>query len=313
MKTVYGIGKLTKPIKNSILAIGVFDGVHIGHQNLIDYIVKQAKKKKSKAVVLTFSPHPVHVLRPEKFLPLIVPLERRLNLMEEYGVDVVVVARFSKKFSQMSPAKFIKRYIGEGIMPQEVVVGDDFKFGAGREGTLEFFKEEGVKYNFKVKPIGCLKNVDDKIGSTMIRNFITDGELKKAAKYLGRTFAIEGVVQKGFKRGAGLGFPTANIYPGDMLLPPDGAYAVCVTVGNKIYKGMANVGYCPTFRRGEPLKSVEINIFSFKQNIYNKKIKVEFIKYIRSEEVFASAEELKKQLEEDKVKSLKYLSKRSTK
>ncbi len=304
MKTVFGIGQLTKPLKNAILAVGVFDGVHIGHQKLINYIVKTARKNNGQAVVLTFAPHPVHVLNPAKFLPLIVPLNRRLNLMQALGVDVTVVAKFTKSFARMSPQTFIKRYIAHGIAPREVVVGDDFKFGAGRQGTLDFFKEQGDKYGFKVTPISCLKGTKNKIGSTMIRNYISEGKLKEAAKYLGRTFAIEGKVKKGFKRGTKLGFPTANIYPENMLLPPDGAYAVRVYVDNKMYQGMANVGFCPSFKRRKPVKSVEVNIFKFSTNIYNKNIKVEFVKFLRAEKKFSSVDDLVKQLTRDKSKVL---------
>lgn len=307
MKVISGIGRLSKPLNNSFLAIGVFDGVHIGHQKLISYIVKKAKKNKVPAVIMTFAPHPVHVLRPDHFLPLIIPLERRLQLFEKLGVDVTLVARFTKTFAKMSPERFIKRYIVNGIQPQEIVVGSDFKFGSGRSGSLDYFQSMGQKYGFNVVPLQCIEGESSKVGSTMIRNFIQEGQLKKAAKYLGRSFTVEGVVKRGYRRGMKLGYPTANIYPENMLLPPDGAYAVKVNVDGKIYNGMANVGFCPSFHNVIVKKSIEVHIFRFHQMIYRKSIKIEFIKYLRPEKKFTSPEALKAQLNQDKESALTIL------
>lgn len=308
MKVISGIGQLTRPLKNAYLAIGVFDGVHIGHQKLIQYIVDQARRNNGQAAVLTFSPHPVHVLRPDKFLPLILPLKRRLTLFQEYGVDVTLVARFTKAFARMQPEQFIKRYIVNAIGAKEVVVGSDFKFGSDRSGTLTYFQDKARQYGFKVTPLDCIQGKDAKVGSTMIRHCISDGELSKAAQLLGRPFVVEGIVRQGYHRGERLGFPTANIYPENLLLPPDGAYAVKVTVNEKTYNAMANIGYCPSFKNRTLRKSIEVHIFNFSQKIYRKHIKIEFLKYLRAERKFSSPENLITQLKRDKKSAFAYFS-----
>ncbi|MFT5170234.1 MAG: riboflavin kinase/FMN adenylyltransferase, partial [Candidatus Omnitrophota bacterium] len=302
MKKIFGIGQITKRVSKCILVIGVFDGVHIGHQKLIEQAKKRADQIGSKVVVMTFAPHPVHVLRPEKFLPLIVPLNRRLELLESYGIDATLVVKFTKRFAKISAESFIKRYIADKIKPTEIIVGDDFKFGSDRRGGLEFFKAQGARYGFNVAPVKCVKKKTSKIGSTMIRECIINGDLKEASRYLGRSVAVIGVVKKGYARGRKLGFPTANIYPTDVLLPPVAAYAVHIKLGTKVYDGMANVGYRPSFKQKDKKKNLEVHIFDFKRSIYGQVITVQFIQKIRSEKIFSSKEELITQLKVDEGK-----------
>ena len=228
MKVLYGIGQARKNFKNCVLAIGIFDGLHVGHQELIRTMIRRARRSGSQAIVLTFSPHPVHVLHPEIPLSLLVSFDFRLKLIEDLGVDGCFVVRFTKKFAHFSPDQFIRSYLVNGLKARAVFVGDDFRFGQNRTGTLEIFKELGRKWGLDVHGVHPVLGKHHKVSSTDIRNLIVQGKLDEARKYLGRNVSIMGTVQKGDRRGQTLGFPTANIYPAHEVIPPLGVYAVRV-------------------------------------------------------------------------------------
>jgi riboflavin kinase/FMN adenylyltransferase len=308
MKVIYGIGKAKDIFKNAVLAIGVFDGVHIGHQKLIKAAVQKAKSLGGPAVVMTFSPHPVQVLRPDNYLPFIVSLPQRLRLIEQLGVAACVVVRFTRKFSQLTPQQFIKRYLIGHIRPREIFVGDDFCFGKNRGGTVEYLKEAGREYGFKVNAVAPVRGGRKKVGSSRVRQLIAEGKLYVAKRFLGRDVSVVGRVVKGEGRGRTLGFPTANIYPQNKVLPPVGVYAARVVVGGEKFNGMANVGRRPTFKgtEGEDV-NIEVHIFQFQKMLYGKEITVEFIKRVRQERVFSSKEKLVAQLKRDKVRVEKIL------
>lgn len=303
MKVIYGIGKVKKTFRNTVLAIGVFDGLHIGHQKLIREAVKKARSLGAPAIVMTFFPHPVQVLKPEKYLPFVVSLSHRLKLIERLDVAACVVVHFTKRFSQLAAEEFIKRYLVDRIHPAEIFVGNDFCFGKDRRGTLEYFKEAGRKYGFKVNTVLPVKGGKKKIGSSRIRRLITDGKLCAAKKFLGRNVSIMEKVVHGDRRGRGLSFPTANLHPQNAVVPPVGAYATYVVIDNKRFKGMTNVGLRPTFKKGHSSVNVEVHIFDFQRTLYGKEIVVEFIKKIRNERVFALKEKLIAQLKRDEIKS----------
>lgn len=306
MKVIYGIGKVKHSFRDAVLAIGVFDGVHKGHQELIDRAVKKAKDLGGETVVLTFDPHPVQVLNPEKYLPLISTLPERISLIQARGVDCCFVVHFTKRFSQMSPENFVKRYILHSIRPKEIFVGCDFRFGNNRAGSLEYLKESGARHGFNVNILHSIEKGNEKISSTQIRHLVHWGKLKQAATLLGRRYSLAGIVEKGESRGSKLGFPTANLYPLNEILPPFGVYAVRVYIGNRKYKGMANVGLRPTFNANSAIPNVEVHLFNFKQNLVGKIISVEFFKKIRSEKKFSSKEKLIQQLKKDEkhIKSI---------
>jgi len=301
MDVIYDIKKI-KVSARTVLVIGVFDGLHIGHQALIRKAVAKAKSIKGQVIVLTFFPHPVHVLRPDIYLPLIVSLPHRLKLIEYLGVKKCIVVRFTKAFSRLSPKSFIEQYLMKRIRPKEVFVGDDFRFGQNRSGSLDFFKQEGERRGFRVNVLHSVKKQQGKIGSTAIRQLIMEGQLQKAARLLGRDVSIMGKVIRGDSRGKRLGFPTANIDSGQVILPPIGVYAVRVILGAKVYEGMANIGHRPSFHSSNNRINVEVHIFDLKANLYGKEIIVEFIKKIRDERIFFSEQGLIKQLEKDEVK-----------
>jgi len=306
MKVIYGIGRVKKTFYKVALAIGVFDGMHLGHQKLITMAVKKARALKGKAVVMTFFPHPLHVLHPEISLPYIISLSYRMKLMESLGVAACIVVRFTKRFSHMTPQKFMERYLVEKIQPEEIFVGDDFRFGKNRQGTLEFLKKEGKKYGFKVNSVDSVKGGQNKIGSSRIRELIVKGKLSRARKLLGRHVSLMGKVVKGDQRGKQLGFPTANLFLEHQIIVPLGVYAVNVRFNNKLFHGMANVGCRPSFKSTRDDVVVEVHIFRFNKNLYGKEIVVEFLKKIRTEKAFNSKEKLKQQLkaDEERVKKL---------
>jgi riboflavin kinase/FMN adenylyltransferase len=307
MKVIFGIGKVRERRKNTVLAIGVFDGVHRGHQALIRRAVEKARSLGGEAIVMTFMPHPVRVVHPEIDLPYIVSLPYRLKLIEGLGVDACIVVHFTKRFSRLSPQRFIQRYVKAPIQPKEIFVGDDFRFGHDRSGTIDYFREAGRRWGFTVNVVDAIKGGENKIGSSIIRRFISDGELSRAGRLLGRRVSLMARVIRGDGRGKTLGFPTANMCLRDVVIPPRGVYAVRVKIGGKMFNGMANVGCRPSFHTGRSV-NVETHLFNFRGGLYQKEIVVDFIKKIRDEKIFPSREIFVTQLKKDKSKAQAILS-----
>jgi riboflavin kinase/FMN adenylyltransferase len=307
MNVIYAIGKVKKKFKNAVLAIGVFDGVHRGHQALIQGAVRRARQLGGEPLVMTFWPHPVHVLRPELGLPYIISLQHRLKLIEELGAKACIVVHFTRRFARLSPEQFIRRYIVARIHPEEIYVGDDFRFGQGREGTLKYFEQAGTEYGFKVRVVDAVKIGEKKIGSSLIRQLIGEGKLAQAAKLLGRGVSVMGKVVHGDGRGKKLGFPTANIFIQNGVIPPLGVYAVRVRIGKKIFNGMANIGRRPSFKKNDRVH-LETHIFNFHRSLYNKEIIVEFVQKIREEKKFDSRAQFIAQLRDDRTRAQRILS-----
>jgi len=303
MKVIYGTGKTRKYFKNPVVTIGVFDGLHMGHQKLIRAAVRKAKRINGTAIVMTFAPHPVQVLHPNKYLPFIVSLAQRVELFERLGVHACIVIRFTKRFSRLTASQFVKKYLADYLRPKAVFVGEDFQFGKDRQGTLDYFKKEGARYGMEVHTVSSVKVGKRKIGSSRIRRLITEGRLSAIKRHLGRDLSIAGKVMKGDGRGRTLGFPTANISPENEIILPTGVYAVHVLIGGKHSKGMANIGHRPSFKKNNSDINIETHIFDFSKNIYGKEITVEFIKKIRNEKMFQSAARMIAQLKCDEVRS----------
>ncbi|MCA9401006.1 MAG: bifunctional riboflavin kinase/FAD synthetase [Candidatus Omnitrophica bacterium] len=301
MKVISNIGQAKPDPRKTILVIGVFDGVHIGHQKLIRYALKRAYQMKGVAALMTFQPHPVHVLRPEQRLPLLTNIQHRLQLIASMGIHKTFVVRFNKRFAQLSPENFIKRYIEHSIDPVEIVVGEDFRFGANRTGNPQEFKELGNKYGFQIHFIQSLKKGSHKIGSSLIRELVTQGKLTDVKKFLGRPFSFLGTVERGDQRGKKLGFPTANLYPQKEVIPPIGVYAVKVRWKGRVYPGMANVGRRPSFRQKKQTINIEVHIFDIQKDLYGETIEVQFIKKIRNEKYFPQQALLIQQLKKDEL------------
>ncbi|HLD70232.1 MAG TPA: bifunctional riboflavin kinase/FAD synthetase [Candidatus Omnitrophota bacterium] len=312
MKVISAAGVDKLKFKKPFLAIGVFDGVHRGHQMLIRQVVRQARAAGGTSVVMTFDPHPVHVLHPEISCPLLVSVPHRLKLMKVLGVDVCIVIRFTKKFSHLTPEQFIQDYLVKGIHPQEAFLGDDFRFGQNRSGDLDFFQEAARQYGFKVNIISAVKFSKERISSTRIRKLISQGEVSAASRLLGRRVSVLGKVVKGDSRGAKLGFPTANLECECDPLIPRGVYLVYVTLDKKIFKAMANIGFRPSFYKRGGKALLEVHILDFKKNIYGREMIVEVIRKLRDEKKFLTQEALIAQIKVDETKARKYFQTQSS-
>ncbi|MBF0521654.1 MAG: bifunctional riboflavin kinase/FAD synthetase [Candidatus Omnitrophica bacterium] len=310
MKVIFGIGKVKTHFPKAVLAIGVFDGVHLGHQALIKKVVQKAKEIQGEAIVLTFYPHPVSVLHPEANLKLLTPIQYRLKLLEALGVNTCIVVHFTKRFAALSPERFIKRYLLKHMNLSDIFVGGDFRFGHDREGTLDYFKKEGDIFHFHVHGIGVIpvdRNHHSKISSSTIRQHILSGQIEKASKLLGRNVSLVGRVQKGDGLGKKLGFPTVNLYPKEEICPPFGVYAASVEIAGKIHDGMVYIGRRPSIRKVQHRVVVEANIFDFNQTIYGQEIVIHFMKKIRGEKKFTSPEALIQQIRKDKSQIRSFL------
>jgi riboflavin kinase/FMN adenylyltransferase len=285
--------------KRVVAAIGIFDGVHRGHRAILGKAVQRARAVRGTAVAVTFYPHPLAVLAP-RFLPeLIISLPRRLKAFAALGIRAAFVVPFRRSFSRLPPRVFVERYLVKTLRVKEVVVGHDFGFGAARAGTVRTLRRLGGELGFKVHVVGPVKVRGQRAASHRIRRLIARGELKKAASFLGRPATVEGRVKAGSGRGRKLGFPTANLKVEAGVLPPVGVYAVRVQVGARTYAGMANVGHRPTFHRRGLTPIVENHLFGLKESLYGRRMAVAFLKRLRPEKRFPSADALARQLKKD--------------
>ncbi|MFH1360080.1 MAG: bifunctional riboflavin kinase/FAD synthetase [Candidatus Omnitrophota bacterium] len=307
MKVISAIGSVKQKFQRPVVAIGVFDGLHRGHQFLIRKVIKRAKSIKGTSMAMTFFPHPVHVLKPKAYLPFLVSLEHRLKLIENLGIDVCIVIDFTKKFSRLSPKSFLEKYLVKGIRPQEVFVGQDFHFGKKRLGDWQLLQKLGRARGFKVTSIAPIKSNGRMISSTRIRQIITQGNIELAARLLGRPVSVFGRVKRGDRRGKNLGYPTANIDPFREVIPPCGVYLVKIEIKRKFFVGIANVGFRPSFKKRKRKINVEVHIFHFHKNIYGQKIEISFLKKIRDEKKFSTRKLLIEQLKKDEQNAKKLL------
>ena len=299
MLKIYKNFNLSKIHQKSILLIGNFDGLHLGHQKLFKLAEKYSKKHKVKFGVLTFDPLPVMFFNKKLTNYRITSNLQKNLLFEKAGVDFIIVSRFNKSFSKISADNFIKKIIVKKINPNFIFVSNNFKYGFRRLGNVaKLISKENI-YNYKIIKPSPLKKGKKIISSTLIRKLLQRGELKNANKLLGRNWSIIGVVQKGRRIGKKLGVPTCNIDIKNYVIAKPGVYSVRVKVNNsnKIFKGIANLGYRPTF--GEKKILLEVNLFNFSGNLYNKSLNVSFYNFIRSEKKFNNHQDLIKQIEKD--------------
>jgi len=298
-----------RPSAKTIVTIGTFDGVHLGHQKLIQRLLQLKKEKGGETTILTFDPHPRKVLFPDQTdLKLITTTAEKCALLEQFGIDNVIVYPFTKAFSGMHAADYIEQIIVKGLHTDTLVIGYDHRFGSNREGNIETLQQVSGKFGFALEEIPA-RDVDSiNVSSTRIRKAIEEGDMETANRFLGYTFFVKGAVVKGKQLGRTIGYPTANIETGDpdKIIPRIGVYAVYTEVRGQRYKGMLNVGINPTTDSDNRIK-VEVNIFDFDQEIYGDTIKVEFVKYIRDEKKFSGLDELKAALAQDKIDTLRIL------
>ncbi len=285
--------------RNSILLIGNFDGLHLGHKKLFDLAKKYKKKYKLKIGVVTFEPMPKMYFNKSIKNFRICNLKQKNLIFENLGVDFVINKKFDKKFSLIKSKNFIKEILYTKLKGKYIFVSNNFKFGYKREGTVKELIESEKIFNFKIiKPKPIVKK-NKIISSTLIRKFLSNGNLDKANKLLNRKWSIEGIVEKGRQQGKKIGFPTCNIDIKDYIIAKPGVYAVRINIKNKreIKKGIANLGYRPTFKLKKIL--LEVYIFNFSGNLYNKHLSVDFVKFIRKEKKFKNISQLQKQIKSD--------------
>ena len=310
MKIINRIEHIRQPFENAVITIGNFDGVHIGHQALFHEVIEKADALKGTAIAMTFEPHPMRVLKKNNHPPLITLYEQKAELIERSGMDVLICVPFTKKFAALTAEAFIKELLIETIGMKAIVVGEDYSFGKNREGNIAVLKSYADQLDFEVivaEWIKATRDVPDRISSTRVRNLVMAGEIETARKMLGRHYQIRGLVVKGRDRGGKLlGIPTANINLQDELCPKTGIYAVTVEHQNGFYKGVANIGFSPTFSDNE--FTVEVHILDFNKDIYGQKIRVNFIERIRNEKKFGGISELKDQIHKDIKAACKILA-----
>ncbi len=303
MEIIKGIENLRRALRNPVVTLGNFDGVHLGHQQIFKRVKEEASRLQGEGMVITFEPHPLKVLAPEKFLPLLAPFQKKMMLIEKSGINVVLCIEFTPAFSELSPPEFIKNILVEKVKVRKVIIGYNYHFGKGQKGDAQTLKDAGRIFDFEVEIVEPLKVGQTIVSSSKIRDLIQTGEVEEASKLLGRDYPIIGKVVEGAKRGQTLGFPTANLEISDELYPKTGVYAVGVIWHQQHFNGLANVGLNPTFTygragNGKPF-SLEVYILNFNQNIYGDEIHVDFKRRIRDEVRFDSAARLIDQIQKD--------------
>ncbi|MGG0777713.1 bifunctional riboflavin kinase/FAD synthetase [Bacillus rugosus] len=293
----------------SVMALGYFDGVHLGHQKVIGTAKQIAEEKGLALAVMTFHPHPSHVLgRDQEPEDLITPLEDKINQIEQLGTEILYVVKFNEVFASLSPKQFADQYI-IGLNVQHAVAGFDFTYGKYGKGTMETMPHD-LDGKAECTMVEKLTEQDKKISSSYIRTALQNGDVELANTLLGQPYFIKGIVIHGDKRGRTIGFPTANVgLNNSYIVPPTGVYAVKAEVNGEVYNGVCNIGYKPTFYEKRPEQpSIEVNLFDFDQEVYGAAIKIEWYKRIRSERKFNGIKELTEQIEKDKQEAIRYFS-----
>jgi riboflavin kinase/FMN adenylyltransferase len=296
MQIVKELAELTSE-QETMLTVGVFDGVHLGHQHLIKKLNEQAAERKLLSGVVTFRGHPEEVLCPQIKLAFLTSLEERISLIQNLGVEFTAILSFTPEVAQLSARQFVSS-LKEQLKMQGLVIGPDFALGRGREGNATVLNALGQELGFTVTSVPKLTVEGQVVSSTLIREALSQGDMKRVARLLGRYFTLSGVVVTGSKRGRLLGFPTANIAPQpSRALPPDGVYVTWAQIDNKLYRAATNIGVSPTFDGGE--RMIEAYVLDFNGDLYGCQVTLQFIERIRDEVHFATPEELQQQIDRD--------------
>jgi riboflavin kinase / FMN adenylyltransferase len=293
------------------MALGYFDGVHLGHQKVIMEAKRQAVIKGYHSAVMTFDPHPSVVLgKSKKHVQYITTLCEKIKLVEELGIDYLFIVHFTPEFANLLPQEFIDQYV-IALNVKHVVAGFDYSYGRMGKGTMEILPfHSREKFTFTV--VEKLTSGNEKVSSTRIRQYLKDGRTTELPELLGRFYKTAGTVVHGDKRGRTIGFPTANVETNDeYILPPLGVYAVKIKIGESWYQGVCNVGYKPTFNKEALRVSVEVNVFNFDKDIYGENVVVEWHQYLRKEQKFSGIDELVSQIENDKQNAIQYFERLS--
>lgn len=307
MHIYQGAKQLKTPLAASVVTIGNFDGVHLGHQQLIENIVREAQFFGVPSVVYTFHPHPVKVLYPERATYRLFDLKDQQDQFENRGVENVIIEEFTKEFSKITPREFMDQYIFEKLHPKTLVVGHDFSFGADRSGNIPFLEKYCAEKGIRLIIIPPFQFKGEVVSSTRIRQDLKDGQVEKAKELLGRDYYLRGPVEQGFQRGRTIGVPTANVHPDVEFVPRLGVYCTLTKVGAHLHPSITNIGVNPTFHQdGKSPVKVETHLFDFDAQLYGMEVEVHLLKFLRDEKKFAGLDELKKQIQQDILQARKY-------
>ncbi|MBP0902661.1 bifunctional riboflavin kinase/FAD synthetase [Mariniflexile gromovii] len=296
-----------RSMEPTIVTIGTFDGVHVGHQKIVKRLINIGKQTHLKSVILTFFPHPRMVLQKDSNIKLINTINERGAILEALGLDFLLIKKFTKAFSRLSAEDFVKKILVDKLNAKKVIIGYDHRFGRNRNADINDLKKFGDLYGFEVEEISAQDINDVSVSSTKIRKALEDGDIDKANAYLGYPFMLTGNVVKGKALGRQIDYPTANIQIDEdyKLIPKHGAYIVRSVINNEVVFGMMNIGFNPTVEGQE--ETIEVHFFNFNRNIYNKTIQIDLLHRLRDEQKFESVEALKDQLLKDKEASLSYI------
>ncbi|MGI9037016.1 MAG: bifunctional riboflavin kinase/FAD synthetase [Pyrinomonadaceae bacterium] len=294
-------------LRGTILTLGVFDGLHLGHQKIMERVVSRARIVGAVPTAITFDPHPRVVLFPESAPPLLQTLDQRLANFEVLGVEQAIVIRFDKDFASQNAEVFLRDIVRERLQAKEVYFGEGFAFGKNRGGNIELLRKMSAELGFFADEVSEITLRGQRISSSKIRHLLADGKVNLARRMLGRPYGVEGQIIHGLKRGRVIGFPTANLHPHNRVIPRYGVYATATLINNQWRRSITNVGVRPTFD-GDKEPSIESYIFDFDGDLYGDVLRVRFLYRIRDERKFSGIDELKAQIEKDTRVALKYFS-----
>lgn len=305
MEVVRGSATLTRPPHRAVVTIGNFDGLHVGHRAILDTVIERAEAHDGSAVVYTFDPHPRRVIRPDAAPPLLTTLEQKSELLEEVGIDWLIIEPFCTEFARTPPDVFIRDVLHERVRPRELYVGYDFHFGRDREGSMRLLGDLGPQLGFSVTVIPEVKVGNTGVSATRIRALLQDGQVERAAELLGRCYAVRGRVVVGDQRGRHLGFPTLNLQPENEVLPGHGVYAGWVRLlddgeppAGTRYAAVTNVGKRPTFKADDP-PLAESHLLEFSGDLYGRRFELAFAARLREERRFPGPDALREQIQQD--------------
>ena len=299
MVIYHNLDSVPQPFHQAVITIGNFDGVHLGHQTLFRKVKERARAVGGQSVVITFDPHPIKLMRPDKQLPLLTTTAQKIKLLADLELDVIIVHPFSPEFGAMPAREFVHHYLVQRLGAREVVIGHDYRFGRNREGNIALLQNLGTEFGFPVHVVDAIQIKDTVVSSTLIRNLIREGQVSAAQGFLGRSYEVTGEVIRGHGRGARLlGFPTANLaVDNGLMVPAVGIYAVRTELRGQIYSAVANIGTCPTFDNQE--LSLEVFLMDFDQDIYGERLAVQFVERLRDEQRFDDVPALVTQIKRD--------------
>ncbi|MBF0568549.1 MAG: bifunctional riboflavin kinase/FAD synthetase [Nitrospirae bacterium] len=311
MEIIRGLQNLTKTYHNPIITLGNFDGVHAGHRRILERVKAASDSAGGTSIVITFDPHPVKVVNPQRGLKILTPFEIKAGLIEKTGMDVLLCIDFNKEFSSIAPDYFIEEILVRRLGAAHIIVGHNYRFGKGKKGSTEVLRRRAAKFGFKFNVVRNVTSCGNVVSSSAIRNLLTRGHVGEARKLLGRPYFIQSQVITGTGRGKTiLQTPTANLSLPDELVPKPGVYAVRVGVDGVIYDAVTNIGtnptFCPTFGGGHT--AYEVHLFNYDTHLVGKTIRVYFIKRLRDEKAFPTPEDLKAQIQKDIARAKEILA-----